>query len=1005
MSDSTPLSAATRLAFDGFHLDVAGHRLWRGDREIPLRPKAWDVLHYLVERPGLLVTKESLHRAIWPDVVVSDDTLTKSISELRQALDDRSRTPRIIQTVHGRGFRFVAEVHGLESEARELRGQAPPSLTDDIALEEADPTFVGRRAELGRLRQCLKIADRGTRQVVFITGEAGIGKTALSEEFLRSPALRRPDVWILRGQCIQQHGQREPYMPVLEALERGLGSSLGSALIPLFRRIAPCWYVQIPWLMSGAEPAGFHGSMLTAPPERMLREISAFLEAVAAKSTIALVLEDLHWSDHTTTDFLAFLAERRDPARLLVVGTYRSAEASAFEHPIREVKRTLRSHRRCVDLALDYLSVADVGEYVQRRFGLQVPGLVSLIHERTDGNPLFVVGIVEELIRRGQLVKTDEGWAMGFTGDRLELKVPEDLLDMVSTQFHGLRADERSVLETASVVGVTFTPSAVAHALGRAAEDVEAMTQRMARAHLFLNAADREDHGPTARYEFSHAMHHQVIYEQLPQLRRQRLHLNVAEMLESTGGERLTELAPELSMHFQRGGDFMRAAKYLGLCVTGAQQRQAPHEAIGCAELALELLQQVPDSADRRRRELELRLLLAVSLTITRGFRAPAVRDNYERARALCDDNGDARPLFEIMHAAWYAQMGGSRFRAAHETLDEIVRIARHQPEPEFRFRAELAHGRMAFWSGRFGAAASIFTQFLEDVARQPIEMKAQTYGLDPVVAAHGHGSLALWFLGYPDQARAWAAKGIARADDRRDPYGLASALTHSTILELLCGNAEGATGLAGRAMTVAANHAVATFGPMSRFFHGAALAAQGDVEAGLAEMLPALVEHRQVLGSLIVDIMLGLVAAAYGHAARWDEGLRSVDDGLALSETVGEHVYAAELWQIKGELLFGKSRAAKGTAVRRMVDAARQSLHRALEIARTQEARSIQLRTAMSLVRLAAGNDRAHDARERLRALHAAFTEGFDTKDLRDAHALLTRIWRGGVAPAYQND
>lgn len=992
MSDSPPLSATRRLVFDAFHVDLAGQRLWRQDREMPLRPKAWDVLRYLVERPGLLVTKETLHREIWPDAVVSDDTLTKSISELRQALGDSSRTPRIIQTVYGRGFRFVAEVHGLESDAWGPRGQAPPpGLTDDVAPEEAGPTFVGRRAELGRLHRCLGLADRGTRQVVFITGEAGIGKTTLSEEFLRSLALHRPDVWVLRGQCIQQHGQREPYMPVLEALERGLGSPRGSALIPLFRRIAPCWYVQIPWLLSETEPAGFRGSMLTAPPERMLREIGAFLEAVAATSTIVLVLEDLHWSDHTTTAFLGFLAERRDPARLLVVGTYRPAEASALEHPIREVKRTLRSHRRCVDLALDYLSVADVGEYVQRRFGLHVPGLVSLVHKRTDGNPLFVVGIIEELIRRRQLVKTDDGWAMGLPVDRLELAVPEDLLDMVTAQFHGLSPDERAVLEAASVVGVTFTSPAVAHALGQAAEDVDAMTQRMVRAHLFVNAADRgEDHGPAARYEFSHALHHQAIYEQLAPLRRRRLHLKLAEALESTGGERVAELAPELSVHFQRGGDPMRAAKYLSLCVTRAQQYQAPHEAIACAELALELLRHVPDSAERRHRELELRLLLGVSLSLTGGFSAPAVRDNYERARALCDDTGDARPVFEIMHAVWHAQMARSKFRAARETMDEIAAIARQQPVPEFRSRADLAEGRLAFWSGRFGEAASIFTQFLEGVARQPIEMKAQTYGLDPVIVARGHGSLALWFLGHPDQARAWAAQAIAYADDRREPFGLASALTHATVVELLCGRAEEAARHATRAATVAADHAVTTFRPMSRFFNGAVLAAQGNVEGGLAEMLPALVEHREVLGSLIADIMLGFLAAAYGQAARWDEGLRSVEDGLALSEIAGEHVYAAELWRVKGELLVGKSRSARGAARTRMLGAARQCLHRALEIGRTQDARSLELRTAMSLVRSAERDDEARDARKRLRALYDAFTEGFDTKDLEDAKALL---------------
>ena len=673
------------------------------------------------------------------------------------------------------------------------------------------------------------------------------------------------------------------------------------------------------------------------------------------------------------------------------MGTYRSAEASALEHPIREVTRTLRSHRRCVSLALDYLSVTDVGEYVRHRFGLEVPRLASLIHHRTDGNPLFVVGIVEELIRRGQLVKTDQGWATGRTVDRLDLGVPEDLRDMVTAQFHGLSIQERDVLEAASVVGVTFTPSAVAHALGHDAEEVDAVSQRMARAHLFLHAADRgEDPGPAARYEFSHALHHQVIYEQLPPLRRQRLHLAVAEALEATGGERVAELAPELSVHFQRGGDAMRAAKYLSLCVTRAQQRQAPHEAIACAELALELLGHLPDSAERRHRELELRLLLGVSLNLMRGFSAPAVRDNYERARALCDDSGDARPLFEVVHAVWYAQMANSRFRAARETLDEILRIARQQPEPEFRLRAELAQGRLEFWSGRFGAAVSIFTQFLEHAARQPIEAKPQIYGTDPVVAARGHGSLALWFLGHPDQARAWAARGMAHAGDRREPFGIASALVHATCLELLCGNVEEAARLAARAATVAADHAVATFRPMSRFFKGAVLAAQGDVEDGLAEMRPALIEHREVLGSLIVDIMLGLVAGAYGQAGRWDDGLRSVDDGLALSETIGEHVFAAELWRLKGELLVGKSRTARGAARTRMVDTAQRCFHRALEIARTQDAKSLELRTAISLVRLPVQDG---EARERLRACYALFMEGFDTKDLADAKVLLDEL------------
>jgi len=516
------------------------------------------------------------------------------------------------------------------------------------------------------------------------------------------------------------------------------------------------------------------------------------------------------------------------------------------------------------------------------------------------------------------------------------------------------------------------------------------VAQHMAHAHLFLNAADRdEDRGPGARYEFSHVLHHQVIYDQLPLLRRQRLHRTIAEALESTSGERVAEMAPELSIHFQRGGDPLRAAKYLGLCVARAQQRHAPHEAIACGELAVELLGRVPDSPERRQRELEVRLLLGVSLNLTRGFSAPAVRENYERARALCESEGSARPLFEIMHAVWYAQMVATKFDAARETIDELVRLVQPEPGSEFHLRVDLARGRSEFWSGHFPAAIEIFTRFLEDAAEHPIAMRAQTYGEDPTFVAYGHGSLALWFLGRPDQARTWAAKGMAWAEEHRDPFSLASALTHSTFVELACGNAEGATRLAARTKQVAAEHMLAMFDPMGRFFHGAALAAHGDVGAGLAEMLPALEEHRAVLGPLISDIMLGLLAETYVRAERWDEGLRSVDEGLAVSD---QPLYAAELWRIKGELLLGKARSAKKTraVVNAAGSAARRCLHRAVRIARGQQARSLELSIAMSLARLSAGTKGAADAHAQLRAIIASFTEGLDTKDVKDAQALL---------------
>jgi DNA-binding winged helix-turn-helix (wHTH) protein len=818
MTKSQSLAPGRWVAFDTFQMDLAGQRLRRGDRDIALRPKSWDVLRYLVERPGMLITKEALHRGIWPEVVVSDDTLTKSISELRQALSDSPRTPRIIETVHGRGFRFVAQVQDI--------GAGTPDRPADVTVPPAahpgalDSQFVGRQSELHRLQNCLRRAREGERQVVFISGEAGIGKTTLAEAFLRSPSLRASDVHVLHGQCIQQHGQREPYMPMLEALERVLRTPVGSTLVPLFRQVAPCWHVQIPWLLSEGEPARFQAAMTSAPAERMLREIGTFLETVAARSTVVLVLEDLHWSDTATADLLLFLGQRRDHARLLIIGTFRAAEASAHDHPIREIKQTLRTHGRCVDLALDYLSPADIREYLRSRFGLGIQDLAAPIHRRTDGNPLFVVAIVEELIRRGQLVRGDGGWAMAPTTERLDLLVPEDLLEMVTAQFQALTADERRMLEAASVLGVTFAPSLVARALGHDAEDVDAMSQYMARGHHFLTIVDRvEERGPATRYEFAHALHRQVIYEQIPRLRRQRLHLTIGEALEANAGERLAEIAPELSVHFEQGDDLRRAARYLTMCVARAQQRLAPQEAIAYAELALDLLKRVPDGRERDQQELEVRMLFGVSLNLTRGYRSPAVRDNYERARALCRDEGNARQLFEIVHAVWYAQMVGAKFDAAREAVAELARISEGQTAPEFRLRTELARGRTAFWTGHFEVSVEVVARFLEEAARQPIERSAQTYGITPMLAAYGQGSLALWFIGRPDLARRWSRDGIAYAEAIGEPFGLASTMAHATFLELLCGDVGRAAALATGTAHIAVKNQVATFGPMSRSY------------------------------------------------------------------------------------------------------------------------------------------------------------------------------------------
>ena len=360
---------------------------------------------------------------------------------------------------------------------------------------------------------------------------------------------------------------------------------------------------------------------------------------------------------------------------------------------------------------------------------------------------------------------------------------------MVTVQFQNLDPDERAVLEAASVAGVSFAPGMVARALGKDVEEVETIAQRMVRSHRFLIAAGRaEDRAAARLYEFSHALHHQVIYEQVGDTRRRRLHHAIGEALEAAYGDRLAEIAPELSVHFERSHDPARAVKYLGLCIAGAQRRMAHREAVGYGSTALGLLRGVSETPERDRTELEIRLLQGVSLNVTRGYMSAEVRENYARARALCEEVGDARQLFEIVHAIWNPQLAGPDEAGARRSVEDLARIAGQLNTVEYEFRAELARGRTELWSGRCGVAVRVFMQILERVEIHTIDFHGRAYGVHPVVSALAQGALALWLHGRPDQARAHAARGLAQAEKSAQPFDLASVLCHAAFVELVCG-------------------------------------------------------------------------------------------------------------------------------------------------------------------------------------------------------------------------
>ena len=532
------------FVFSSFQLDVANASLRRGKRAIFLTPKALSVLRYLVEHASQLVTKDDLWRAVWPEVTVSDATLSVCVSEIRKALGDNAKTPRYLETVHRLGYRFIAPVStqsvGISRSAVRSQESAPARRP-----QSTTPYFVGRDAELAQLHKWLERALEGERQIVFVTGEPGIGKTILVEEFLEQEQLANEEsLWIGRGQCIEHYGIGEPYLPVLDALGRLCRESGGESLLELLDKHAPTWLVQMPALVGAAEQRKLQKRVAGATQPRMLRELADALEVISQERPLVLRLEDLHWSDYSTLDWLGFLARRKETARLLVLGTYRPVEVIVREHPLRNLKQELQIHGESKELPLALLSEAAVMEYLALRlapsFGSNSPGtqhrgegtapealgkLAHSIYQRTDGNPLFMVNVVDNLAQR-PVPKTPGDGSVAQLAEALVaegIDTPPSIVQMIERNLERLNADEQALLEAASVAGAEFPAAAVAAAVERPLNDVEASCTRLSRQQQFVHLggiAEWPDGTVAARFQFLHSLYRDILYDRVSPGRR-----------------------------------------------------------------------------------------------------------------------------------------------------------------------------------------------------------------------------------------------------------------------------------------------------------------------------------------------------------------------------------------------------------------------------------------------------------------------------------------------------
>lgn len=972
------MAAKDELFFPPFRLDLVNEKLFRGEQLLQIRPRNFAVLRQLVEQAGQVVRKEDLIKSIWGKYE-SEGALKQSIFQLREQLEDDAENPRFIETVP-RGYRFIAEVKRWLPRAIPL-----------------PPNFVGRAKELEQLQHWAELAKRGERQMVFVTGEPGIGKTTLLDAIVAQLTVD-PTVWIGRGQCIEQYGEGEAYLPILEALGQ-IGRRAGSEQFSAFLgRYAPTWLAQLPTLIDEEKQEALQRRVQGATRQRMLRELVEAVEIFTSDETnakpplLVFVLEDLQWSDYSTLDLLSSLARRREPARLLILGTYRPAEGLAEGHPLRAVTQELRGHGQCQELALGLLNAEAVETYVEKRFPASaLPSrFADALYRLTNGNPLFLVTMIDDLVRQSILAEVDGHWVLQNSVDAIAASVPDNIRQLVNRQIDRLAEKEQRILEAASIAGLEFATAAVATAIGSEVEELETSCDALVRRNQFLQSAGRSewpDGTVSSRYSFRHALYQYLWQERVSPLQQQRFHLRMAEQQEAAYGNRANEIAAELAIHFQQGGASPRAIRYLSMASEKTLQQSAHPEAIRYLSRALELLKGLPDSPQRLHQEVVLRATLGIALQAIKGYGAADVQEAFSQTRDLVEQVQDPALLFRVRYGLFGFHLIRAEHRIALELAEQLVNIAQRTQDPGLLLQAHGTAGLALFSLGELLPAWEQIERSRSLYNPQQHASHLITYGQDPIVVLGTYSTYLLWTLGYPDQAIKSAYSALTVAQNLSHAFSENFSRIGITIGHQLRGEVQQTREHAETLISLSHTQGFPFWESGARILKGWTLAATGQAQAGITAIRQGLAMKRAIGAELTRPYFFALLIEACQKARQFTEAFAALEEIFAELDATEERWWEADLHRLKGELLL---QAPSRRSTTRNQASAEECFHQALTVARRQSAKSLELRAAMSLSQLWRQQGKVREAKQLLSDVYQWFTEGFETADLQTVKALL---------------
>ena len=837
--------------------------------------------------------------------------------------------------------------------------------------------FVGRQNSMAALMETYEKVREGSGQVVEIVGEAGVGKSRLLLEF--RGRLSQGEFAYLEGRCIH-FGGTMAYLPLLDILRSYFGIKEGEQEFLIQRKMKERVRKLDEKLQSILSPLQDLLSLkvedeqyLKLEPkqrrERIFEALRDLFVRLSQESILILAVEDLHWIDRTSEEFLDYLIGWLANARILLILLHRPEYthqwgSKSYFNRIGLTQLTLKSSAELVQAILEEGEVA--------------PELRDLILSRAGGNPLFMEELIHTLLENGSIQMRDHQYVLAQRPS--ELQVPETIQGIIAARMDRLEENLKRTMQVASVIGREFA-FRILQAISGMREELKSHLRNL----QGLEFIYEKSLFPEIEYIFKHALIQEVAYNSLLLKRRKEIHERIGLAIEEVYADRLEEFYEVLAYHFERAGIADKALKYLQFAGEKAVRLAAYEEAIAHLNRALELVQALPESKERDEQELALRLALAAPLQAARGYSVPELRQSNARAFELCQRMGESPQIIPALWLLWASDaVLTSEHQKSIELAERLLTVAQRSQVPLQITIARWAMGVSLLYIGDFTANLPHLEHVIDFYDFQQHRSLVYLYGMDPGVYCLAWTTWVLWLLGYPDQALKRSQESVALARELNHPMTLVFALNvGGAYFHLFRRENRIAQDYADSTLKLAVEAGLPYWQAIAMLELGWLKKEKGQVEEGIDQMQQGIAAVQSMGVQFGNPWYVSWVAEGYGVLGQIEKGLGLMEEALSFVEKTGERLWEAEIHRVKGDLLQSCGRVSEAEA----------SFRQAIEVARRQQAKSWELRATMSLSRLLQKEGRSEEARPLLSEIYRWFTEGFDTPDLKEARALLDEL------------